>query len=80
MSTHIQPEDKSDSARSLRLILSVARTLLLRLGNQAYGAMVWYVNVDGKDEREALSVGSRCPTRDLVREAMINHYQPGRDQ
>jgi hypothetical protein len=42
--------------------------------------MVWYVNVDGKDEREALSVGSRCPTRDLVREAMINHYQPGRDQ
>jgi hypothetical protein len=45
---------------------------MLELGKRAYGAMVWYVNVDGKDEREVVGVRSRCATRDLVREAMIS--------
>jgi hypothetical protein len=72
MATQVQFKDKSDSARPRRPILSVARALMLELGKRAYGAMVWYVNVDGKDEREVASVRSRCATRDLVREAMIN--------
>jgi hypothetical protein len=80
MSTYVQREDKSDSARSRRPILSAARTLMLGLGKRAFGAMVWYVNVDGKDEREALSVRSRCATRDLVREAMINYYELDRHE
>jgi hypothetical protein len=75
MATHVQPKDKSDSARSGRPILSVARTLILGLGKQAYGAMMWYINVDAKDEREVLGARSHRATRDLVREAMINYYQ-----
>jgi hypothetical protein len=74
MATHVQPKEKSDSARSRRPILSVARTLMLGLGKQAYGAMVLYINVDAKDEREAVGARSRRATRDLVREAMINYY------
>lgn len=61
-------------------MLSVVRTLMLGLGKRAYGAMAWYVNVDGKDEREVVSVRSRCATRDLVREAMINYYQLDRHE
>jgi len=80
MATHVQPEDKSDSARPRRSMLSVVRTLMLGLGKRAYGAMAWYVNVDGKDEREVVSVRSRCATRDLVREAMINYYQLDRHE
>ena len=72
---HVQLEDKSDSARSRRPILSVARTLMLGLGKQAYGAMVWYISVDAKDEREVLGARSHWPKRDLVREAMINCYK-----
>jgi len=75
MATHVQPEEKSDSARSRRPILSVARTLMLGLGKQAYGAMMWYINVDAKDEREVVGARSHRVTRDLVREAMINYYQ-----
>jgi hypothetical protein len=54
--------------------------LVLGLGKRAYGAMVWYINIDGKDEREALSAKSRCATRDLVREAMLKHFDPGRNR
>jgi hypothetical protein len=79
MSTQVQPEDKSDPARSIRPILEAARPLVL-LGKRAYVAMVWYLNVDGKDEREALGAKSRCATRDLVREAMINHFEPERNR
>jgi len=75
MATHVQPEDKSDSARSRRPVLSVVRTLMVGLGKQAYGAMMLYINVDAKDEREVLGARSRRATRDLVREAMINYYQ-----
>ena len=75
MATHVQHEDKPDSARSRRPILSVARTLMLGLGKQAYGVIVWYINVDAKDEREVLGARSHRATRDLVREAMINYYQ-----
>jgi len=75
MATHVQPEDKSDSARSKRPILSAARTLMLGLGKQAYGAMMWYIDVDAKDEREVVGARSHRATRDLVREAMINYYQ-----
>jgi hypothetical protein len=75
MSNHVQPEDKLDSARSIRPILAIARTLMLGLGKRAYGAMMWYVSVDGKDERDVASVKSRYATRDLVREAMINYYE-----
>ena len=75
MATHVQSEDKSDSARSRRPILSVARTLMLGLGKQAYGAMKWYIDVDAKDEREVLGARSHRATRDLVREAMINYYR-----
>jgi len=80
MSTHVQPEDKSDPARSVRPILAAARSLMLGLGKRAYVAMVWYLNVDGKDEREALSAKSRCATRDPVREAMISHFEPERNR
>ena len=79
MATQLQFKDKSGSARSRRPILSVARALMLGLGRRAYGAMLGYVNVDGKDEREVASVRSRCATRDLVREAMINYYEPDRN-
>jgi hypothetical protein len=48
---------------------------MLGLGKQAYGAIVWYISVDAKDEREVLGARSRRATRDLVREAMINYYQ-----
>jgi hypothetical protein len=75
MATHVQPEEKSDSARSRRPILSVARTLMLGLGKQAYGAMMWYMNLDAKDEREVVGARSHRATRDLVREAMINYCQ-----
>jgi hypothetical protein len=80
MATQVQFQDKSDSARSRRPILSVARALMLELGKRAYGAMVGYVNVDGKDEREVVSVRSRCATRDLVREAMMNYCEPDRNK
>jgi hypothetical protein len=80
MARHVQPKGKSDSARSRRPILWIARTLMLGLGKRAYGAMVWYVNVDGKDEREVVGVRSRFATRDLVREAMIDYLQPGRNK
>ena len=72
MATHVHPEDKSESARPRRPILSVARTLMLGLGRQAYGAMMWCINVEAKDEREVLGTRSHRATRDLVREAMIN--------
>jgi hypothetical protein len=75
MATHVQPKDKSDSARSRRPILSVVQTLMLGLGKQAYGAMVWYITVDAKDEREVVGTRSHWATRDLVREAMINYHQ-----
>jgi hypothetical protein len=75
MATHVQPKDESNSAPSRRPILSVARTLVLGLGKQAYGAMVWYINVDAKDEREVVGTRSHWATRDLVREAMTNYYQ-----
>jgi hypothetical protein len=78
MATHVQPEDKSDSARPRRPILSVARTLILRLGKEAHGAMMRYINVDAKDEREVLGAKSHRATRDLVREAMINYYHVDR--
>ena len=80
MATQVQFKYKSDSARSRRPILSAARALMLELGKRAYAAMVWYVNVDGKDEREVVSLRSRCATRDLVREAMINCHEPDRDK
>ena len=72
MATHVQPKGKSDPARSRRAILSVARTLVLGLGKQAHGAMMWCINVDAKDERDILGARSHRATRDLVREAMIN--------
>jgi hypothetical protein len=53
---------------------------MLGLGKRAYGAMVWYLNLDGKDEREALTVKSSCATRDLVREAMTNYNGPDRSR
>jgi hypothetical protein len=77
MSTHVQAEDRSDPVRSIWPILAAARTLMLTLGKRGYGAMVWYVNVDGKDD-QPLGAKSRCATRDLVREAMINYFGPGR--
>ena len=80
MATHVQLEDKSDSARSRRPILSVARTLMLGLGKQAYGAMMRYINVDAKDGREVVGARSHWATRDLVREAMINHYRLDRPE
>jgi hypothetical protein len=80
MSTYVQPEEKSDPAGSIWPILSVARTLMLGLGKRAYGAMVWYLNLEGKDEREALTVKSSCATRDLVREAMTNYNGPDRSR
>jgi|HubBroStandDraft_6_1064221.scaffolds.fasta_scaffold1796886_2 hypothetical protein len=80
MTAHVPPEDDSGPARPRRPILSVAHTWVLGLGKRAYGAMVWYINIDGKDEREALSAKSRCATRDLVREAMLKHFEPGRNR
>ena len=48
---------------------------MLGLGKRAYGAMIWCINVDAKDEREVMGARSRCATRDLVREAMTNYYK-----
>jgi len=72
MSAQVQPEDELASAPSTGFILSAVRTLIVGLGRQARGAIVWYVNLDGTEGREVPILKAASAKRDLVREAMMN--------
>jgi len=72
MSVQVQPEDELAAAPSTGSILSAARTLIVSLARQARGAIVWYVNLDGREGREVPILKAASAKRDLVREAMTN--------
>ena len=72
MPAHLQPEAELGSAPSIGFVLSTVRTLIVGLGRQARGAIVWYVNLDGAEGREVPILKATSVKRDLVREAMMN--------
>jgi hypothetical protein len=72
MSTQVQPENELAAAPSIGYILSAARTLIVSLGRQARGAIVWCVNLDGTEGRDVPILKAASAKRDLVREAMMD--------
>jgi hypothetical protein len=72
MPAHSQPDDEPGSARSIGSIVLAAGTLIVSLGRQARGAIVWCVNLDVTEGREIPILKAVSAKRDLVREAMMN--------